>query len=251
MDALENGWTTFDGGKYDPQGWHTSLRVIQGVLLSASIGAFAASGAPAMLRQESGFVTYRSYWIILTSSVVLVAFDAWYQFSVNGQHIDFREGNKYRPFVVTALIVSMAWTSFLPFQFLVRVLNGSPASFVENHPIDKLFGFSLLAAVAIGIIFTFLVIATVRKEEKEEKENRDVGAAFSSTERKMIVAIGLRLVAFIVLVGWLFAKMSKGHDSVRTLSFMVLTYVVTRAIETVWCWRVDVKVAKQNATRVQ
>jgi hypothetical protein len=133
--------------------WHDRLQVLYGVLLSASLGAFAASSPPSLLvpgDQSSAYIrnTTSRLWIVLAIAILLVAFDAWYQFAVNGSLL-LSGKREINSLIIFILIPSMVWTSFLPFQMLLRSLNTDMAPWLYGEPGARLFGYSLIVCMVV------------------------------------------------------------------------------------------------------
>src|SRR5262249_1891411 len=98
--------------------WHQLLQVIYGVILSASIDAAPASGVPNLLStQSSPVTTQRAVWTLVCASFIVVALDAWYQFSLHGAFLRLRTGG----LMIAVLLAALLLASFLPLQFVCRV----------------------------------------------------------------------------------------------------------------------------------
>jgi hypothetical protein len=210
---------------------------VQGVLLSASIGAFAAN-APPQLVVESAKDDYRGLWIFLAAAAVIVAFDAWYQLIVNGEllHLDRPRPNG---FVVFGVIFAMLATSFLPFQFLVRTLAGTHWGFLAIEPTVRLFAASLFVATFASTVLVLVVGVreSVTANGRDDGPPRDPNVL--PLERKAAYSFVYRvacLVALGILIPTLLAtRADRLHDAVIVFG----VWLLSRALETYTLYRID------------
>lgn len=219
--------------------WKDLLRLVQGVTLSASLGAFVVSGVPQMLISEAHTGNRRLLWIVLTLSVLVIAFDAWYQFVVNGRFLHF--GTKATPSVVLALIASMVWTSFLPFLFLVRVLDPSSLSVLNHQPVNKLFWFCLLITMLVEIFFIALV--ALRAFDHEDSAGHPTSSKKQTTEvnTKAGVVVIFRSISLIIIFVIGLSVLNEGSDSLKDLIVIVVSWFALRIIETLVAYLMDRK----------
>jgi hypothetical protein len=191
------------------------MDVIYGVILSVSLGAFAAAGVPSTL-QTSPAPT--SIWLLLTFAAFVFAVDSWYLLSLRAETLNLGvDRNRWR---IPALVVAMTVTSFLPFQFLARATDAGywPRSF---EPTNFLFTANLASAILSQALF----IAVARGEITLSGE--------VSLAREAAVAAVTRFVSAAVLIGLAVGPLwhAAGHDTFGMSLAAILIWLVARIIE--------------------
>lgn len=213
--------------------WHDLLLVLYGVLLSASLGAFAATNPPPFLLNmetvapEEHYVLQR-LWIALAVAILFVAFDAWYQFAVNGNAL-LSGKRKVNGVIVFLLIPAMVWTSFLPFQMLVRTLTPDTSPWLFAEPGARLFGYSLIVCAAVEGSLIFIGGLRMTRGGR----SHPTPTLLLGFDVPVMVAGFMRLLAAIAVA---IAMIYVGTSPLRQAQHVVLlvaTFVAVRAVETV------------------
>jgi hypothetical protein len=215
--------------------WHPLIQVIHGVLLSASVGAFAASGPPQILTGSEA----RLIWIVIAAASLIVSFDAWYQFVLNGRLLNIN--GSYSAYLIIGLIAAMVWTSFLPFQFLARNLKAADWKFLDHSPGNKLFGLSLCVTLGIEVLFTWL--AALRTPSPNRPGLSTIISSASSEhfslEKKSSVVFVLRLACVGTTIWLLLYQFSTKSDKVSETLYLLFVFGLFRIIETLIAGRFD------------